>query len=295
MGAADETGGRRDDGIVHRMIDVGEVKLHVAEARPEGKQLEHAPLVVLLHGFPECWSTFRPQLRALGAAGFWAVAPDMRGYNESEKPAGISAYASAHLTGDIDGLIRGLGREDAFVAGHDWGGAVAWAFASAYPKRLRRLAILNAAHPMALTRGFRRPAQLRRSAYIFFFQIPWLPEWLMSRRDYGALRSMFEKDGLPPEDIEENIAAMRTPGAKTATINYYRAAMRRAGQEHRPIEKPVMVIWGERDRFLGPELTVPPAELVASPRIVRIPEATHWVQHDAPEKVSAALIEHFQG
>lgn len=289
MRATEESAELRDDGFLHRMIDVGEVRLHVAEARPAGS-LDDAPLAILLHGFPEHWWAFHAQLRALADAGYWAVAPDMRGYNESDKPEGISAYAVPKLTADVAGLIQALGRDDAFLAGHDWGGAVAWHFASAYPERLRRLAILNAAHPVALTRGLFRPAQLWRSAYIFFFQLPWIPEWAVSRNDFARIRAMFEEDGLAADVIERNVAAIRQPAGP---INYYRASMRRAVPPPRVIDKPVMIIWGDRDRFLGPELTIPPRELVADPRIVHIPEATHWVAHDAPEKVSAALIEHF--
>lgn len=289
-----EVGEERDDGFLHRMVDVGQVRLHLIEARPD-RSVDDAPLVVLLHGFPEHAWAFHAQLRALASAGFWAVAPDMRGYNESDKPEGISAYATEHLTADVSGLIRALGRDQASVAGHDWGGVVAWHFASAYPERLRHLAILNAAHPVALARGLRRPAQLWRSAYIFFFQLPWLPEWAVSRRDFARLRALFEEDGVAADVIEKNVAAMRQPGAATATINYYRAAMRRPTPPPRPIDKRVLVIWGDRDRYLGPELTLPPGELVPSPRIVHVPGASHWVAHDAPETVSAALIEHFGG
>src|SRR5262249_27953108 len=152
---------RRSDGFRHRIIDVGQVCLHVAEAPPEGIAESSAvptrvPLVVFLHGFPEFWWSWRHQLAGMAQAGFWAVAPDLRGYNESDKPRGVSEYEVEKLAGDVAGLIRALGRKEAIVVGHDWGAMVAWAFANDYPEMLQRLAILNLPHPLVMMRGLRR-------------------------------------------------------------------------------------------------------------------------------------------
>jgi pimeloyl-ACP methyl ester carboxylesterase len=249
----------------------------------------------LLHGFPEFWWSFSAQLRALSAAGFWAVAPDLRGYNESDKPAGVAAYQIENLVGDVAGLIRALGRTDAHVVGHDWGGAIAWAFALMCPGMLGRLVILNAAYRHALIRGIRAPTQVLRSWYYFFFLLPWLPEKYSTRNDYAALRELFRVDGFAPDEIEPYVQAMRVPGASTATINYYRAMvpriLKRTFLPSRVIENPVLVVWGDRDRHLGLEVSEPPRDLVPNLRVVHIPEATHWVQHDAPEQVNAALVE----
>ena len=289
---------RRDDGFLHRRIDVGEVTLHVAEARPAG-DLADAPLVLLLHGFPEFWWSWRRQLEALAAAGFWAVAPDMRGYAESDKPDGVDAYRVESLASDVHGLARALGREKAFVVGHDWGGIVAWQVAQQHPELVRRLAILNAPHPVGIMRAFRRPAQLRKSWYVFYFQLPLVPELHLSARDWFFLRRTFGLDGISPEEIDRYVDAMRSPGAITAALNYYRSSIRRTTRGTGPkpvrVDCPVLVLWGDRDRYLGAELATPPPRFVPNARVVHVPEATHWVMHDAPDEVNAELTLFFRG
>lgn len=297
---------RRADGFLHRRLNVGEVTLHVAEARPAGCDA-HAPtlpadvpLVVLCHGFPEFWFSWRHQLAALAAAGFWAVAPDMRGYNESDKPEGVASYEIEDLAGDVAGLIRALGRESAIVVGHDWGGMVSWAFAALYPDMVQRLAILNVPHPIEMQKGLRTPQQLKKSWYMFFFQLPGgIPERFIQKNDFEYLRKLFAEDGFPKEEIEHYVDAMRIPGAVTGAVNWYRAAIRRVFTMSTPdpkrIECPVLVIWGEKDRFLGKEMSVPPAKWVPNARVVHIPEATHWVQNAAVDQVNQLLVEHAKG
>lgn len=290
---------KRSDGFFHRRVDVGEVTLHVAEARPafvSGDDVpKDVPLVVLLHGFPEFWWSWREQLRGLSDAGCWVVAPDMRGYNESDKPEGVRAYEVERLAADVSGLIKALGREKAYVVGHDWGAVVAWTFAQEHQEQLERLAILNVPHPLAMMKGLRRPAQVKRSWYVFFFQLPRLPELVLSRNDFLFARKTFGADGFDRETIEHYIDALRVPGVATSAINYYRAALRRVASGRTPrmktIERPVLVIWGDRDRFLGKEMAEPPKRFVPNARVVHIPSATHWVQNDAPEEVNRLLIE----
>lgn len=290
---------KRSDGFFHRRVDVGEVTLHVAEARPpfvSGDDVpKDVPLVVLLHGFPEFWWSWREQLRALSEAGCWVVAPDMRGYNESDKPEGVRAYEIEKLADDVAGLVRALGRDEAVVVGHDWGAVVAWQFAQQHPSMLERLAILNVPHPLAMMRGLRRPKQLRKSWYMFFFQLPRLPELLIAKDDFAFARRTFRADGFDRETIEHYVDALRVPGAAASAINYYRAAIRRVLTGRTPkmkvIERPVLVIWGDRDRFLGREMADPPKRFVPNARVVHIPEATHWVQNDAAEEVSRLLSE----
>ncbi len=271
--------------------DVGGVRLHYVEAG-EG------PLVVLLHGFPEFWYSWRHQIPALAAAGFRVVAPDMRGYNLSEKPRGWRLYDAALLADDIAGLIRSLGGERAHLVGHDWGAGVAYATAMRHPEAVGRLAVLNCPHQARMLEGFRTLKQLRKSWYIFLFQIPRLPESRLSREDFSLLRRVLRTDsptGFTEEDLERYAEAWAQPGALTAMLNYYRAALRQsprsAAARLEPIEAPTLVIWGLRDRALGSELAEPPARLVPNARIEWIPEATHWVQHDAPERVNELLIE----
>jgi pimeloyl-ACP methyl ester carboxylesterase len=274
--------------------DVGEVRLHYVEAG-EG------PLVVLLHGFPEFWFGWRFQIGALAAAGFRVVAPDLRGYNLSSRPNGVAAYDADRLAADVRGLIRERGAESALLAGHDWGAAVAYLTAMNHPEVVERLVILNVPHPRRLLHGLRTTRQLRKSWYFFFFQLPGLPERFVRDRHWWYFRHSL-RDARPgaftPQDIERYVEAWSQPGAATAMINYYRAALRqspkRAEARLRPIQAPTLVIWGQRDRFLGAELAEPDRDDVPNlDRVERLPDASHWVQHDDPERVTQLLIDFF--
>jgi pimeloyl-ACP methyl ester carboxylesterase len=280
MGAMSTVEAQLSDG----MAEVGAgMRLHYVEAG-EG------PLVVLLHGFPEFWYSWRHQIGPLAEAGYHVVAPDMRGYNLSDKPKDWRAYDTKLLAEDIAGLIRSFGEQSAYVVGHDWGAAVAYAVAMYRPEVVKRLAILNVPHPVRMLEGFRTLKQLRKSWYMFFFQIPWLPEYV-ARRDKFA----FGKKAFTDEDLERYVEAWSQPGALSGAINYYRAALRRspgkAAAQMRPIEAQTLVIWGMLDRHLGSELAEPPAKWVPNVRVERIPDATHWVQHDAPARVNELLLE----
>jgi epoxide hydrolase 4 len=285
-----ETSGLRDG-----YAELGEVRLHYVEAGD-------GPLVVLLHGFPEFWFGWRSQIPALAAGGFRAVAPDMRGYNLSSRPAGVAAYDTDRLAADVRDLIRERGADRAFLVAHDWGAGVAWATAMNHPEVVERLAILNAPHPRRMLHALRRPRQLARSWYMFFFQLPWLPERLLRAAGWSALRRAFD-DARPgaftPHDISRYVEAWSQPGAPTAMLNYYRAAFRqtrRARARTGPVRAPTLVIWGERDRHLGAELAEPDrADVPNLERVVRLPDASHWVQHDEPERVGQLLIEFFAG
>ncbi len=282
-------------GLRHGYADLADVRLHYAEAG-EG------PLVVLLHGFPEFWFSWRFQISALAAAGFRVVAPDMRGYNLSSRPLEVAAYDIDRLAGDIRDLIRERGADQAYLAGHDWGAAVAWATAMNHPEVVKRLAILNVPHPRRMLRGLRRPRQLLKSWYMFFFQIPWLPERAVRARRWWFFRYGFEHDARPgaftPQDIADYIAAWSQAGATTGMINYYRGIFRRSPAQTqariRPILAPTLVIWGERDRYLGAELAAPdPIDVPNLEGVVRLPQASHWVHHDEPERVAQLLCEFF--
>ena len=266
--------------------------------------------MVLLHGYPEFWYGWRQQIPALAEAGFRVVAPDARGYNLSSKPAGVSAYTPRRLAADVRDLIAERGASRAYLAGHDWGAAVAWVAAMAHPEVVERLAILNVPHPRRMLESLRRPSrQVGRSWYIFFFQLPWLPERAVRAGDWWGLRRGFERDAragaFTAQDIDRYREAWSQPGAVSATINYYRASMRRPGSNGvssrpaaglAPVQAPTLVIWGERDRYLGADLAEPRrADVPNLERVVRLPGASHWVQHDEPEHVSQLLIDFFQG
>jgi pimeloyl-ACP methyl ester carboxylesterase len=271
---------------------VNGVRLHYVEAGV-------GPLVVLLHGFPEFWYSWRAQIPALSAAGYRVVAPDMRGYNTSAKPRGVASYSIDRLVSDVRGLVRHLGAERAVVVGHDWGGAVAWSVPMQYPDLVQKLIVLNAPHPAAFARGLRSPDQLRRSWYMLFFQLPWLPEATFRAADFAVLERTLRtdparRDAFSEEDIRRYKRALARPGALTATINYYRAAFRRnpreALREPAPITCPTLLIWGDRDRYLGADLTRGLEQWVPNIRVEHIPGASHWVQLDAPERVNDLII-----
>jgi pimeloyl-ACP methyl ester carboxylesterase len=266
--------------------DLSDVRLHYVEAGD-------GPLVVLLHGFPEFWYSWRAQIPALAQAGFRVVAPDMRGYNTSSRPAGVSAYAGDKLAADVRDLIRERGERSALLVGHDWGAAVAWTAAMNHPDAISRLAILNLPHPRRLLVALTDPRQLVRSWYMFFFQLPWLPERAVRAGNWAGLRR-----GLEREDVERYIEAWSQPGAARSMINYYRAAFRqtprRTVARMRPILAPTMIVFGERDRYLRHQLAEPhPADVPNLERVVRVPNASHFVQNDAPEAVNELLIDFF--
>jgi epoxide hydrolase 4 len=273
--------------------EVGEVRLHYVEAG-EG------PLVVLLHGFPEFWYGWRWQIGPLAAAGFRVVAPDTRGYNLSSKPAGVASYAGDRLAADIRGLIHERGAETALLVGHDWGGTVAWTVAMNHPEVVDRLAILNVAHPRKFLQGLHSPDQLRKSWYVFFFELPGLPESVVQADRWHFFRH-FLRDADPaytPEEMDRYVEAWSQPGAAAAMINYYRAAVRQSPKKTeaqiRPISAPTLVIWGERDRYLGPELAEPDRDDVPNlDRVERLPDASHWVHHDEAERVTQLLAGFF--
>ncbi len=281
------------DGIPleHHRIDTGAVILHTVQAGPAD-----GPPVLLLHGFPEFWYGWRHQIPALARAGFRVIAPDQRGYNSSDKPGAVRDYHIDLLVGDALGLLDALGHERARIVGHDWGAAVAWRLAATAPARVERLAILNVPHPQVLLRSFLvHPRQLMRSWYMFFFQLPWLPEWLLGRKRAAALAGMLRGSSRPGSFCPEDIAAYREawgqPGAIRCMLAWYRAMIR-----HRPpplpglIQPRTMVLWGRRDAALGPELVQPSVARCREAELHWFDEATHWVQHDAAEGVNQRLL-----
>jgi epoxide hydrolase 4 len=285
--------GTQSEAVLHREAVVNGVRLHYVEAGA-------GPLVVLLHGFPEFWYSWRYQIPALAAAGYRVVAPDMRGYNTSAKPPGVRSYMIETLTDDVAGLIHHLGERSAVVAGHDWGGGVAWYLPMRHPATVDKLIVLNAPHPAAFARELRHPAQLLRSSYMLFFQLPWLPEAVFRAGGYALLEHTLRTEPVRPgafgeEDIPRYKCALSRPGALTATLNYYRALFRRdpreAMQPPPAITCPTLLIWGERDRYLGVDLTRGLERWVPDIRVERIANASHWVQIDAPERVNELMLQ----
>jgi pimeloyl-ACP methyl ester carboxylesterase len=280
-------------------LETNQVQLHIKQAGPKD-----GPLVILLHGFPEYWRGWDKQIKPLADAGFRLLIPDQRGYNLSEKLPGIDAYHISNLAADVVGLIDAAGCDKTNLVGHDWGAAVAWYVADRYPERLEKLAILNVPHPQVMVRTLlRSPRQILKSWYIFFFQIPRFPEWIMSRWKFALLRRMMHASANPgtfsESDLEHYGQAWSQPGALTAMINWYRATfrsnlrvLRRSGRRRAArIPIPTLMLWGEKDIALSREMAQPSINLCEQGELVFFENASHWVQHDEAERVTAFLLD----
>lgn len=275
--------------LVHRYAQLGEIRLHYVEAG-EG------PLVVLLHGFPDFWYSWRHQIPVLAAAGYRVIAPDMRGYNESDKPDGVRAYGIDRLVDDVGRLIDHLDAPRAHVVGHDWGGVVAWNFAMQQPAKVDRLVVLNAPHPRRYVRSL-PSRQALKSWYVLFFQLPWLPERLLAMRDYEPLRRVLataSRGAIEPEDVDEYVRAAQRSNGLHYPINYYRGLLRgdplRMLRWARPVTSPVLVLWGDKDIALEGH-TADPGPAWAEVTMQHFESAGHWVHLDEPDGVNAALVD----
>ena len=281
-------------GVTHRTVEVGAgLHLHVAETGPED-----GPLVLLLHGFPDFWYSWRHLMPALARAGYRAVAPDLRGYGASSRPLPTIAYRMDRHLDDLQALLRALGRSRAHVIGHDWGGAIAWVLASEHPALVDRLVCLNAPHPGAFLQELANPDQLRRSWYMLAFQVPELPERLLAAP--GALDRWLLGWCSRPERLDAAVlrayhAAFPDPASLRGPLHYYRALVRydlwTVGRRAAPTTVPTCVIWGEQDRALGPGLLRHLDRWAPGHVLHRLPEAGHFVHFDAPERCEALVLD----
>jgi len=269
----------------HEYITTNGVKLHYV-TQGEGS------LMLMLHGFPEFWYSWRHQIPEF-AKYFKVVALDLRGYNDSDKPQAQSAYVMSEFVKDIQGVIQGLGYEKCILVGHDWGGAIAWNFAYDRPQMVERLIILNLPHPARFAQGLRTPQQLLRSTYIFFFQLPWLPELFIQSSNYQAIARIFQgmavdKSAFTQADIDAFKASVAKPGALTAMLNYYRNIFkqRRLNKNWEILAVQTLMIWGENDTALGKELTYNTQAYVKEFQLKYIPDCSHWVQQEQPQLVN---------
>ena len=285
-----------DSSIRHGYAQVGGVRLHYAEAGGG----DH--LVILLHGFPECWYSWRHQLTALGE-GRHVVAPDMRGYNLSDKPSRTDDYLMDALVQDVTGLIRHFGASTATIVGHDWGASVAWAVAAKHPEYVSKLVAMQVPPPAAWAANMTL-RQALRSWYMLLFQLPRIPEWWISAGNFASLERMFKTTARRGTFTDADIAiykdALRRPGALTAAINYYRANFRALLQRYvgasrtvgaSRIRVPTLFIFGERDFAIAPETVRDVGSYVDAPyREIRFGTSGHWVHQESPAEVNAALI-----
>jgi pimeloyl-ACP methyl ester carboxylesterase len=280
----------------HSIIETNGVRLHVVMAGDKaGKP------VVLLHGFPEFWYGWRHQIQALVKAGFRVIIPDQRGYNLSECPKGVRFYQTDELEKDIIGLLDHLGLDRVDLVGHDWGAAVAWGIAIAFPERIKRLAILNVPHPSVMMSTLSRsPRQMLKSWYIVFFQIPVLADWLMRLNHFSGAVNLLRRSGKPTtfsdEDLAEYRKAWTNSGGLTGMINWYRALARRSSRSAADIRvhMPVLVLWGKQDVALSHEMAEKSMALCDDGKLLFFEDATHWVQHDAAEAVNRELLAFFE-
>lgn len=280
-------------GWQHRFIETNNIRLHCV-TQGEGE------LVVLLHGFAEFWYSWRYQIPAL-ARHFKVVVPDLRGYNDSDKPE--TGYDLNTLSQDIHGLIQHLGYTKAHLVGHDWGGTIAWHFAQTCPNALDRLALLNAPHPQQLVQELSSNVdQLRRSWYLLALQIPGLPEWLI-RQNLGSLVKNFfqeqaiRKGAFTTKDTDLYQAALEKPGALSAALNHYRQLLspqtwlETLNRTPLPITVPTLVLWGEDDSLLSQKLIEKLDRWVAAPlQLRRLRHCGHWVQQEVPQTVNRELL-----
>jgi len=279
--------------LQHDTVDVDGVSLHAVRAGPID-----GPLVVLLHGFPEFWYGWRGQIDPLVEAGYRVVAPDQRGYNRSDKPERLAAYNLDRLVDDVVALIDDAGREQATVVGHDWGAAVAWWLASTRPEPVERLVTINVPHPVVFRRFLTRdPRQTLRSWYMFYFQLPRLPEWGFSRNDFAmgvrTLRQTSRPGAFTDADLDRYREAWSHPGAVKGMLDWYRALFRTATERSvvLPIERPTLLIWGANDTALRQAMAEPSIDLCTDGRLRIIAEATHWVHHEETDRVNDLLLD----
>jgi len=280
--------------IGHEFVQANGLRFHVATCG-EGERL-----ALCLHGFPECWYSWRYQLPVLAQLGYRVWAPDLRGYGQTDRPRRREDYALERLLDDVAGLIDASGARSTILVGHDWGAVIAWYFAIRRVRPLDRLVIMNVPHPGVMERWIRTPRQLLRSWYVLFFQLPRLPEQLLRARGYRAIRDAFlnmaiDKSRFSESDLQVYCDSAAKPGALTAMVNYYRALVAGGGSARQRalgypiIDTPTLVIWGERDVALGKETTYGLEPFVNALTVRYLPNVSHWVQQEAPETVNAML------
>jgi pimeloyl-ACP methyl ester carboxylesterase len=281
-----------------RVFHINGIALHVVLAGPaRGKPL------LFLHGFPEFWFAWHHQIDHFVSSGYRVIIPDQRGYNLSDKPAGIASYSIDLLAKDVVGVLDSVTDSKAFVVGHDWGAGVTWYLAARYSEWVSRTAILSGPHPRVFIKHLIiNPAQLRKSLYSLFFQLPWLPERILRRRDWAALVRAL-RDTSPPgvfsdRDLEQYKKSWARKDALTAMLNWYRAAILHPSKfaldsKTSRVKVPALVIWGRKDQFLDPALARESLLYCDDGHLEIFETATHWVQHEEPAQVNNLLSQFF--
>jgi pimeloyl-ACP methyl ester carboxylesterase len=281
-----------------RVFHINGIALHVVLAGPaSGKP------IVFLHGFPEFWFAWRHQIDHFVSSGYRVIIPDQRGYNLSDKPAGIASYSIDLLAKDVVGILDTVTDSKAFVVGHNWGAAVTWYLAARYSDRVSRAAMLSVPHPRVFMKNLiMKPAQLRRSWYLFFFQLPSLPERILRRRDWAllvrALRDTSRPGAFSDADLEQYKNSWAKKGALTAMLNWYRAALLRPSKfaldpKASRVKVPALLIWGRNDQFAAEAMARESLQYCDDGHLEMFETATHWVQHEKAAEVNTLLSKFF--
>ncbi len=270
--------------IVHR----GELAIPVRHAGNAGDET-----VILLHGFPQTSATWSPYLAHLAAAGYHAVAPDLRGYAPSARPTTVDHYKLDHLVDDVVAVADDLGVERFHLVGHDWGGIIAWAFAAAHPDRLHSLTSVSMPHPRAIVSSLLRSSQLLRFWYVGFFQMPLLPERLLAARGGALLRQFLRQYGLPHPPTDAYVTAMLQPGALQAAMSYFRALRPRPFLAVGRISVPTLFVWSTHDAALGPVAAGATEAQIDGPyRFEVLPETNHWILETRFDQLIQLIEDH---
>ncbi len=278
------------------LVEANRLTFEVDRLHPD-PETANGKLALCLHGFPEHAYSWRHQLPMLAELGYEVWAPNLRGYGNTSRPPAVSDYAIETLMDDVAGLIDASGIRDVTLIAHDWGGVIAWYFATRRLRPLERLVVLAAPHPVPAMRALRVPRQLRMSWYVFFFQLPWLPEWFLRRADPGDL---MRDTALYPERFSDADCKVfrdnaRRPGAATAMIHYYRALLRGGGARRQQklgfptIETPTLLLYGGDDMALGPDTVRGTEQVVADLTLRMLPRVSHWIQQDVPEVANGMI------
>lgn len=271
---------------------VNGLALHVVEAGEPGD-----PLLILLHGFPEFWWAWRHQITPLAKAGYHVVVPDMRGYNMSDAPQGVAAYALDVLAADVVAIADAYQAERFHLVGHDWGAVIGWWVAARYPQRVDRAVLMDGPHPDVWSeQAWKHPTQALRSTYVAFFQLPWVPEATLGGFDFAGLKAMMRGSAKPDTfeagALDRYAEAWAHPGSLTAMLNYYRALRERPrGREPARLSPPTLILWADDDRFLERSVAEAGLALCDDGRLEMVEGASHWLHLEQPERVNRRVVE----
>jgi pimeloyl-ACP methyl ester carboxylesterase len=291
--------GQRELGVELRahMVPASEVRLNVVEAGPAS-----GPPVLLLHGFPEFWWGWKAQIARLANAGFHVIVPDQRGYNASDKPEEVESYRREALTADVLALLSALHIDRVYLAGHDWGGAVAWTVVLEHPERVRRLVMFNAPHPLAWEEAAKSAAERDTTTTTWFrtfFQIPVVPEVVMRMGDWALVARNLQETSRPgtfdATELSYYKAAWARDDAMSTMVDWYRAGFQYPYRTRGDgtVKVPTRIVWGVQDRFFEPRMADLSVQHCPGGELIRVDAAGHWLLHEEPDLTSRAMIDFF--